>query len=88
MRLIDTCMPSFNEHGQDITPATSKRQIHLPALMPVNLFGSAGSNFDIDIEDQERDEPDDNGSVQSDAFFEAEETLQAVNSPILIKSWN
>lgn len=86
MRLIDTCMPSFNENGRDVAPATTKSLSHLPTFqVPVNLFGSTSLNFDIDIEDQERDEHDDSGSVHSDAFFEAEETLQAVNPPIFFK---
>lgn len=81
MRLIDTCMPSFSDNGQDLNPSMTRSQIHLPTFqMPVNLFGSTSPDLDIDIEDQERDEHDDSGSVHSDAFFEAEETLQAVNT--------
>ncbi|XP_006454344.1 hypothetical protein AGABI2DRAFT_114096 [Agaricus bisporus var. bisporus H97] len=82
MRLIDTCMPSFSDNGQDLNPSMTRSQIHLPTFqMPVNLFGSTSPDLDIDIEDQERDEHDDSGSVHSDAFFE-QRRLYRLDNPI------
>lgn len=77
MRLIDTCIPKFNDNGQDMIQPTPPPQNSLPAFqIPVGLFGSAGP--DLSIEDQERDDQDDSGSAQTDTFFEAEESLQTV----------
>ncbi|KAF9453814.1 vacuolar protein sorting-associated protein 13 [Macrolepiota fuliginosa MF-IS2] len=75
MRLVDVCIPKFDDNDQKTTKSAVPPQGNLPAFqIPIGLFGSASP--DLNIEDQETDEHDGSDSAQTDTFFEAEENLQ------------
>lgn len=78
MRLIDVCVPKFDDMGHKAVQPTAPPQHNLPTFqIPVGLFGSASP--DLDVEDQEPDGEDEDGNAQNDIFFEAEENPQTVS---------
>lgn len=69
MRLIDTCVPRFEDDQQAVQLAVTPRN-NMPAFqLPVGLFGSVNPDLDVEEQDQENEDQDE----QNDTFFEAEE---------------
>lgn len=76
MRLIDVCIPNFDEGDSEAQPVSSPRN-NLPTFqMPVGFFGPVKS--DINIEDPDDDGQEENDDTKDDTFFEAEEDPQVV----------
>ncbi|KAL6309957.1 vacuolar protein sorting-associated protein 13 [Sparassis latifolia] len=76
MRLVDVCIPKFDEDNADATITRPGTAIQGTGafILPAGLFGAAQSEYNIDDQDDDQDEqtlaPLD---AQDDRFFEAEE---------------
>jgi vacuolar protein sorting-associated protein 13A/C len=77
MRLIDTCIPKFNDDDHETNPPIAPPSNYLPTFqLPVTLFGA--TSLDLGLEEQDQDEPDEAASSPTDTFFEAQENLQVL----------
>ena len=86
MRLIDVCIPHFEESVQPTiqqsTPSLDKNAntFHLST----SLFGSSGAEYNIeDEEDSPEDAADEVSSLQEDQFYEADDGSSQVGPLIL-----
>ncbi|KXN90021.1 Vacuolar protein sorting-associated protein 13 [Leucoagaricus sp. SymC.cos] len=86
MRLIDICIPKFDEGDQGAPENHISPPVHLPTFqLPVTLFGTGASDFNV--EDQDQEDQEETGSSHTDTFYEAEDHLQSVRhtfEPLLL----
>ena len=78
MRLIDVCIPKFEDNYQAEIPAPPVRNVAGSFQLASGLFGQTETEYNID---EDEDELDDSSGAREDQFFEAEDGTTEVRPP-------